>query len=512
MKVVPDIIDGIYLFYESCTTYQECRFFKLSEFHLRAVFGIMLTSVPIMSIVASFIYLYATSISNAALLKDSIVILFLSEIDEQTFKVIVRLFPAWNDKIEQDIFDHHYDIVTSDLDNDKSANKKAGEDASREDDDTVKIMTSGAKKDSEDLSKYSTSEDLIGITKCPEIKKVLQKSCNDDRIDALTFQVEKLISQVHAKDLIILQMWNVLSREHFQFTDSAINKSIDVYALNADTDLPEINHHMKKETQHLEEVEGNTPTNNNDSECSPLISFQLNKLSVRQAEAQELDTKIKDTFQNTHCSRRSSLDIFEDNEVHNSSPNTTSNINGINRSKKHLDKSKNSSLVAARKEAEASRDNDSKSYPLPSLDTPHPEVAPSNYAKSDDNFLSKGKIISHPDPSIIDDSCKNEEKSEYQEINYVDNKTKKHSLNNTEKVDDKTNTTCLVDQSNMASLSKETSICDSGLLFHSLDLELNVNNPGENNAVFMNIDERDSTFDITGSLKKRIHTINAAIH
>ena len=41
--------------------------------------------------------------SNAALLKDSIVILFLSEIDEQVLKVVIRVIPIWVHKIEQDI-------------------------------------------------------------------------------------------------------------------------------------------------------------------------------------------------------------------------------------------------------------------------------------------------------------------------------------------------------------------------------------------------------------------------
>ena len=69
--LAPDLIDGVYLFYESCTS-SKFHFRKLSDYHLRAMFGILLSSVPVMSIAASFVFLYATSISNVSLLKEFI--------------------------------------------------------------------------------------------------------------------------------------------------------------------------------------------------------------------------------------------------------------------------------------------------------------------------------------------------------------------------------------------------------------------------------------------------------
>jgi hypothetical protein len=125
-----DIIDGIYLFYESSTA---------KEIDIKGVFfGVILTSVPMMCIVASIIYLYATSISNAALLKDSVAILFLSDIDEKVFRIVLRFNSSWVDKIEENIASrpnapsilnaslqtheviHDRDNVTLDISNDES--------------------------------------------------------------------------------------------------------------------------------------------------------------------------------------------------------------------------------------------------------------------------------------------------------------------------------------------------------------------------------------------------------
>ena len=43
-------------------------------------------------------------------------------------------------------------------------------------------------------------------------------------------------------------MWNVLSREHFQFTDPIMKKEIDFNGLNVDTEFPMASQHMKKDT------------------------------------------------------------------------------------------------------------------------------------------------------------------------------------------------------------------------------------------------------------------------
>merc|ERR1712151_1147198 len=259
---------------------------------------------------------------------------------------------------------------------------------------------------------------------------------------------------MHAKDLIILEMWNVLSREHFQFTDPTINETTEVNGLNADAELSRTNQCMKKETHH---------TSENDSKCSPLTPFQLNSPSGRQAKAQELDTKIRNNFQNTYCTHGSSLDIFEHNEVPKES--LASNAYEFNPSNERLGQIKNSLL--------------SKSYSMPSLDTSHTEVAPSAYAESNDNVISEGKIIAHLDPIMVDGSYENEEKSEYQG-NKVDCKAKNVVSISTKTADD-TIITTRVNQGNLV-LQPKVDKCDSGAIFHSLDLELNADNkdPAEN--------------------------------
>lgn len=92
--VIPYILDGFYLFYLSITS---------RKLDVKIFFGVLLASVPIMCIIVSCVYLRATSASSADLLKDSIAILFLSEIDEQAFKVVVRLFPSSMKKMEDEI-------------------------------------------------------------------------------------------------------------------------------------------------------------------------------------------------------------------------------------------------------------------------------------------------------------------------------------------------------------------------------------------------------------------------
>ena len=92
---LPEIIGGIYLICESSTS---------KKLDMKGViFGVILMTVPMMGIVVSIIYLYATSISNAALLKDSIAILFLSDIDKQVLTAVVRFTPNWVECIEKSI-------------------------------------------------------------------------------------------------------------------------------------------------------------------------------------------------------------------------------------------------------------------------------------------------------------------------------------------------------------------------------------------------------------------------
>ena len=513
--VVPDIIDGMYLFYESSTS-QEFHFLELSEIHLRVVFGVMLMSVPIMSIAASFIYLYATSISNASLLKDSIgeffivylffvvitplsyvtivfsnlpVILFLSEIDEQTFKVMIRLFPSWNDSIEQDVVDHRYEQVDENQDYNHAVNDNTGRDRGAQHDDPPSMMQLAAKKDSESLSKFNTSGDLIGITSSPETEEPSRETHHNDRVDALELQVETLTSQMqkmnnalNAKDSIILEIWNVLSREHFQFADAEMNKTIDVGELNSDSKFPKTSQNMKKESQQLMEVEDVVKRN-------PLASFHSSNFSVRQAKAQELDTKIRDHCELLYNSRRSSLDIFENDDMNKLS--STSNSYAINRSIEDLNINTKSTLVTARNEA-GIYNKEFKSYSTSSANTAHAEVEPSSHTKRNDVLLPK-REIAHPDHSIIDGNYKNERNLECQESS-VESKIKKQIPKNSVTADDTTNTTCADENTALSQL------CDSGLFFRTFDLQLNVaNEDSVDGDIFMEIDERDYTFDGDGS-------------
>ena len=60
-------------------------------------------SVSSITMVASVVYLYANSLSDAALLKDSVAILFLNQVDEQVFGIVRRLMPSWVKRLEQDM-------------------------------------------------------------------------------------------------------------------------------------------------------------------------------------------------------------------------------------------------------------------------------------------------------------------------------------------------------------------------------------------------------------------------
>ena len=105
----------------------------------------------------------------------------------------------------------------------------------------------------------------------------------------------------------------------------------------------------------------------------------------------------------------------------------------------------------------------------------------------------EGKIIAHPDPTMLNDSYKNKEKLEYQKSK-VDSKTKKYVSKHTETADDIIITT-LADPDNVVSQSKANK-CDSGEFFHSLDFELNAGNKDQTeNAVFMKIDAPGGDFD-----------------
>lgn len=102
---LPDIIDGVFIYYHSTITRDMQG--KLT--------GLTLLSVSAITVVAQVIYLYANSVSNPGLLKDSVAILFLNEVDEQVFQIVRRLVPSWVEKLEEDV--ENYDSNSGDTSN-----------------------------------------------------------------------------------------------------------------------------------------------------------------------------------------------------------------------------------------------------------------------------------------------------------------------------------------------------------------------------------------------------------
>ena len=65
--------------------------------------GFLLLSVTILSIVASTIYIHATSLTNMAMIKDAVIALFLNVIDDQIYMIVCKISPSWIDQVQADI-------------------------------------------------------------------------------------------------------------------------------------------------------------------------------------------------------------------------------------------------------------------------------------------------------------------------------------------------------------------------------------------------------------------------
>jgi len=103
--LLQDFIPGALIFYESSV-----------EFSLKGIFaGITLLNITILSTVASTIFIYATSISNIAIIKDAVIVLFLNSIDEQVFMIVQRVAPGWTDDVEVDIMNFTLDKLTQEI-------------------------------------------------------------------------------------------------------------------------------------------------------------------------------------------------------------------------------------------------------------------------------------------------------------------------------------------------------------------------------------------------------------
>jgi len=90
-----DFLSGFLLFYESSV-----------QINMRGtIAAIILLIITTLSCVASAIFLYATSISNIAIVQDAVIVLFLNDIDEQILMIIQTICPGWCDLVEDNIMD-----------------------------------------------------------------------------------------------------------------------------------------------------------------------------------------------------------------------------------------------------------------------------------------------------------------------------------------------------------------------------------------------------------------------
>ena len=103
--LLQDLIPGALIFYESSV-----------DFNLKGIFaGVILMNITILSTVASTIFLYATSLSNIAIIQDAVIVLFLNSIDEQVFMIIQRVAPGWTDDIEAEIMNFTPDKLSQEI-------------------------------------------------------------------------------------------------------------------------------------------------------------------------------------------------------------------------------------------------------------------------------------------------------------------------------------------------------------------------------------------------------------
>ena len=68
-----------------------------------AIAGVIVFDISLLTMVASFIHLQAVSVSNAAMIKDIVVVLFTNDMDEQLYVILRITFPMWVEEIQNDI-------------------------------------------------------------------------------------------------------------------------------------------------------------------------------------------------------------------------------------------------------------------------------------------------------------------------------------------------------------------------------------------------------------------------
>ena len=73
--------------------------------------GAIVFNIALLTVVASFIHLKAVSVSNAVIIKEAAVVLFLNSMDEKAYNIIEIAFPNWVEKINNDVIQGY--VVTS---------------------------------------------------------------------------------------------------------------------------------------------------------------------------------------------------------------------------------------------------------------------------------------------------------------------------------------------------------------------------------------------------------------
>jgi len=91
--LLSDVLDGFAIIKESFTAADPKGMFA----------GFLLLTITLLSIVASTIYIHATSLTNMAMIKDAVIALFLNAIDEEMYIIVSKISPYWIDQIQADI-------------------------------------------------------------------------------------------------------------------------------------------------------------------------------------------------------------------------------------------------------------------------------------------------------------------------------------------------------------------------------------------------------------------------
>ena len=94
--LLPDFLDGALLVYESIAMRSKKRI----------IGGIAVMSTLVLFMIASFIFLQASSISNIAIVKDTVIVLYLNKMDEQWYWIMQIIAPSWLDRVENEIINN----------------------------------------------------------------------------------------------------------------------------------------------------------------------------------------------------------------------------------------------------------------------------------------------------------------------------------------------------------------------------------------------------------------------